>query len=164
MNISTIISFAQYNYASHRRLWNSIDHITDAQFVEDVPYSIGSLRNHYVHLVGVDGRWLARLQGVPLPVAPQADTLTTRAAVRPLWDKVEAAMLAYLPTLTDAHLAEVLTYDMPHRGGIKHNTRGEILLHLVNHGTDHRSQMLPILHRMGAPTFEQDYILHLYDS
>ncbi|MYE25841.1 MAG: hypothetical protein F4X87_01220 [Chloroflexi bacterium] len=38
--------------------------------------------------------------------------------------------------------------------------RWEILLHIANHGTDHRAQILARLDELGAETIEQDLILH----
>jgi uncharacterized damage-inducible protein DinB len=40
----------------------------------------------------------------------------------------------------------------------------QVLLHVVNHGTDHRAQVLRILHDFGAPTTAQDYIFYVYDN
>jgi uncharacterized damage-inducible protein DinB len=37
-----------------------------------------------------------------------------------------------------------------------------VLLHVANHGTDHRAQLLRALHDFGAPTFDQDLILYLW--
>ena len=39
----------------------------------------------------------------------------------------------------------------------------EVITQLINHGTDHRAQMLRMLGDLGAPTFEQDYIVHLWN-
>ena len=36
----------------------------------------------------------------------------------------------------------------------------QVLLHIVNHGTDHRSQVLRALTDLGAPAFDQDFIIH----
>jgi hypothetical protein len=33
---------------------------------------------------------------------------------------------------------------------------------MVNHGTDHRAQILRVLHDFDAPTFDQDLIIHLW--
>jgi len=38
----------------------------------------------------------------------------------------------------------------------------QALLHLANHGTDHRSTVLEHLHALGVPTFDQDLILWLW--
>ena len=37
--------------------------------------------------------------------------------------------------------------------------RWQALLHLVNHGTDHRATVLERLHALGVPTFDQDLSL-----
>ncbi|MBE2271224.1 MAG: hypothetical protein IAE80_23520, partial [Anaerolinea sp.] len=36
----------------------------------------------------------------------------------------------------------------------------KLMLHVVNHGTDHRAQVLAMLHSLGAPTFAQDMVFH----
>lgn len=152
-----------YNYATHRRIWDCIMHLSDEQFVQDVNYSIGSIRNHYVHLIGADDRWLSRLQGVALPAAVGNEDFTAREATRRRWEQVAEAMQTYLNTLNEAQLDEIVHYDMPHRGGMKHDPRWQVLLHVANHGTDHRAQILRVLHDLGAPTFEQDLMIYLWE-
>ena len=164
MNAEIVRTMVEYNYAAHRRLWDSITYLTDAQFVQDVDYSIGSVRNHMVHLINVDSRWLARLQHAPVPDRLMNDDFTTVEATRRKWAAVEAAVLSYAAAVSDADLNELIHYDMPSRGGARSNTRWEITLHMVVHGADHRAQVLPILHPLGAPTFEQDFILYLWDK
>mgnify|MGYP001306729285 CR=1 FL=1 len=164
MNADTIRTLLEYNYAAHRRLWDGIACLTDEQFVQEVDYSIGSVRNHMVHLINVDLRWLARLQNAALPERLSENGFTTVEAARRKWAEVESAVLAYADVLHDADLNEIIYYDMPHRGGAKRNPRWEILVHVVNHGTDHRAQVLPILHRLSAPTFEQDLMIYLWDK
>jgi uncharacterized damage-inducible protein DinB len=39
----------------------------------------------------------------------------------------------------------------------------QVLLHVVNHGTDHRAQILRQLHDLGLKTTSQDYIFYVYD-
>ena len=54
-----------YNYALYRRLWDSIAILSDEQFVLDVDYSHGSIRNQMMHVTMVDKRWLLGLQEHP---------------------------------------------------------------------------------------------------
>jgi uncharacterized damage-inducible protein DinB len=42
--------------------------------------------------------------------------------------------------------------------------RWQIITQVTNHGTDHRAQLLRILHDFGAPTFGQDLILYWWQS
>jgi uncharacterized damage-inducible protein DinB len=39
----------------------------------------------------------------------------------------------------------------------------QVLLHVANHGTDHRAQALRTLHDLGVETTSQDYIFYVYE-
>jgi len=39
----------------------------------------------------------------------------------------------------------------------------QVLWHVVNHGTDHRAQLLRELHDLGAATKGQDFIFYVYE-
>lgn len=38
----------------------------------------------------------------------------------------------------------------------------QVLFHVLNHGTDHRAQMLAMLNQLGVETFPQDYAFFLF--
>jgi len=40
----------------------------------------------------------------------------------------------------------------------------QVLLHVVNHGTDHRAQLLRSLNDMGLKTTSQDFIFYVSDN
>jgi uncharacterized damage-inducible protein DinB len=156
-----------YNYAAHRRLWSCIDHLTDEQFTTEVDYSIGSVRNHMVHVISVDQRWMARVTDSPLPERLKGEDFPDRTVARTRWDAIEQSILERVKALDEAQLERVITYEVTRINGEKIqavNTAWQILAHIVNHGTDHRSQVLPILHRFGAPTFEQDFMIYLWEQ
>ena len=78
----------------------------------------------------------------------------TPAAGRTAWEKTAGDLLAYVSGLSQAELEETPPgLPVP---------RWQALLHLANHGTDHRAQMLRILADLGAPTFEQDLLFHVW--
>jgi len=165
VNADSLRALFAYHFALHRRVWECIDHLTDEQFVQPVDYSIGSVRNHMVHLASVEQRWLSRVAGTPLPDRLNYDDYPTKAVARAKWDEVEAHFKSYLDGLTDADLDRPITYEMiSRRPDPVTSAVWEILLHVVNHGTDHRAQVLPILHRAGAPTLEQDFMIYLWDQ
>ena len=37
----------------------------------------------------------------------------------------------------------------------------QVLFHVLNHGTDHRAQLLAMVAQFEAPTFDQDYALYV---
>jgi uncharacterized damage-inducible protein DinB len=39
----------------------------------------------------------------------------------------------------------------------------QVFAHVANHGTDHRAQILRLLHDLGAPTFSQDFMIYLWE-
>ena len=147
-----------YNQALYQRVWDSIMQLSEAQFTEAVAYSHGSLREQMMHVIEVDKRWLLGLEGDPRARTFQfeAALYESRTAVYALWQEISQAFIIHVNGLTTADL-EQHAPQMP--GPIWH-----VLTHVVNHGTDHRAQILRVLHDFGAPTFDQDLVLHLWFS
>ncbi len=149
MNADNFHHLFAYHITRNREIWEHCIVPLDATvFKQKLSYSVGSIRNQCVHLLNVDERWFSGLPGDPLPGWYRADTFKTRAAVREKWDQVEAYMRSYLDTLTDEMLQDTLEGDI---------RIWQVLFHVLNHGTDHRAQMLAMLDSLGAPTFAQDY-------
>jgi len=151
--LQMVRTFIDYHIDMTRRVWASIDRITEQQFVADDPYSRGSIRNLMVHLSHTDLRWLTGLKNLPDPgkTMQAYETYPDRASAHDYWESVAADLGEYVNGLDDAALGQN-PKDIP-------GPRWEVLLHLVNHGTDHRSTVLQKLHELGAPTFDQDFIL-----
>ena len=140
-----------YHYTFWDKVWESIMTLTDEQFGADIPYSHGSIRNHMVHVAAVDIGWVRGLQGIKRedqPPRPQAEDFPTRESVRELCAKTEKHVRDYIATLSEDDLS-VRPEHMP-------MTIAHTILHIVNHGTDHRAQVLRALHDAGADTFDQD--------
>lgn len=148
MNAEDFKSLYEYHFTRNREIWdNCVTKLTLEQFKHKIDYSIGSIRNQCVHLLNVDERWFAGFHGDEIPGWYMANRFKDFGSVRKKWDKVETYMRKFLETLNDA----MLDADM---GGIKN---WQALYHVLNHGTDHRAQILAGLHGLGAPTLAQDY-------
>ena len=153
---SEIKTFIAYHLDMTRRVWDSIDQITDEQFLADDAYSRGSIRNLMVHLANTDSNWLAGLKNIPEnqdPPKRKYEDYPNRTSVRAFWDETAKDVADYAETLTEAELGEN-PVDIS-------NPRWQVLLHIINHGTDHRSTVLQKLTEFGAPTFDQDFIIWL---
>jgi uncharacterized damage-inducible protein DinB len=159
MELELVRTFVNYHLEMSRRVWESIDQITEEQFVADDAYSRGSIRNLMVHLANTDSNWLAGLKNIPESEDPprrKNEDYPDRASVRAFWEATAKDLAEYAETLTEAELNENPA-DIP-------SPRWQVLLHIINHGTDHRSTVLQRLHEFSAPTFDQDLIFWLWNK
>jgi uncharacterized damage-inducible protein DinB len=149
-----IRTFIEYHVEMTRRVWDAIDQITEEQFLAEDVYSRGSVRNLMVHLASTDRRWLAGLKDQPDVGHLKFEDYPSRSAARAISEQVAHDLSDYVDALGEEEVSQNAK-DMP-------NPRWTILLHMVNHGTDHRATVLQRLHELGAPTFDQDFILWLW--
>jgi len=162
MNANAFRHFYAYHFAENRVLWDRyITQLSYEQFTQVVGYSHGSVRDQIVHLVSVDDTWFSELRGVepaePFPAANFDD----RKIIRAHWDSVEQHMRDYLAALRDDRLSDK-PIEEPEED--KELIVWQVLLHVVNHGTDHRAQLLHLLSDLGIKTVSQDYIFYVYDN
>ena len=162
MNASAFRHFYDYHFTENRTIWDRyITQLSYEQFTQPVSYSLGSVRDQIVHLMSVEEIWFSELRGVepaePLPPA----TVDDRTTIRVHWDSVEQSVRAYLAALPDELLfAKPIQEPEEDRNLIV----WQVLLHVVNHGTDHRAQLLRLLNDLGVKTVSQDYIFYVYDN
>jgi uncharacterized damage-inducible protein DinB len=160
MNAQAFRDFYNYDFAENRKIWDSAAaQLSYAQFTQHVGYSHGSVREQIVHLMVVDDAWFSELRGVaPAEPPPPADG-DDRAALRARWDEIEQGMRGYLAGLRDEML---FTTPITEPEEDKDLIVWQVLLHVANHGTDHRAQLLRQLSDLGVKTTSQDYIFYAY--
>ena len=77
-------------------------------------------------------------------------------AVRAAWTPLWAEWQEFLGSLTPGALAE--TVRSRNSQGVEYNLLlDDVLRHVINHATEHRSQMTPTLAQLGYPTEPLDY-------
>jgi uncharacterized damage-inducible protein DinB len=147
-----------YSYWARDRVWGCCDALSDEQVAQDLGYSWGSIHDVWVHLMDAERIWFQRLRGLPTDRLRPTAEFPTREALRAEWRTVEAGVRDYLATLTDAMLTSELVYRTS-SGTEMRNPVWMSLMQVVNHGTDHRAQVLAMVHQLGFPTLEVDFIL-----
>lgn len=162
MNANAFRHFYDYHFAENRNLWDRyVTRLSPEQFVQLTDYSHGSVRDQIVHLMNVDDVWFSELRGVePSELISPANT-DDRRIIRTHWDRIEQDMRTYLAGLQDGMLFEKPIME-PEED--KDLNVWQVLLHVTNHGTDHRAQILRLLNDLGFKTTSQDYIFYVYDN
>ncbi len=160
MNADAFRHFYNYHFEENRKIWDQyIPLLSQEQFTRDASYSYGSVRNQLVHIMSADNTWFCELRGLEVPGPLDPADFDDRQALRARWDGIEQDMRAYLAALRDEVLIE-----KPFPAGEDENLIvWQVLLHVVNHGTDHRAQVLRLLNDLGVKTAYQDYIFYVYD-
>ena len=160
MNANAFRHFYDYHFTENRKIWDTyITSLSHEQFTQNVDYSQGSVRDQIVHLMSVDDTWFSALQGDEIPEPLNPADFDDRKIIRAHWDNVEQNMRDYLAELRDDML-----FDKPLDGEDKDLILWQVLLHVANHGTDHRAQLLRLLNDLGVKTTSQDYIFYVYDN
>ncbi len=117
----------------------------------------GSMRDILVHTAWAQWVWLERWRGSSpagrWDPAEFPDVATLRAA----WTNLNADTADYLAGLSDADLDRIVTY-VNSAGEPWSYPRWQMLLHQVNHATQHRSEVALLLTQAGHSPGDLDFL------
>ncbi len=150
----------QYNAWANQRILDTAEQLTGQQFVAKVGASFDSVRDTLVHTMSVQQRWLARCQPVEPPERLNADDYADLRAIREHWDKIEAQTKAIVAGVDDHRLAEVIHY-INDQGEPNAYPVWQILVHQVNHATQHRSEVAVMLTQFGYSPGWLDFLIFI---
>ena len=123
----------------------------------DLQSSFPSVRDTLVHTLWSEWIWLERLRGrSPREVFDPAG-FPTVADIRARWSPVEDGYAAVLDP-PDVDLARPVTYTN-RKGEEWTYPVGQILRHVMNHGTHHRGQLVTMLRQLGEVPPTTDFLV-----
>ena len=158
MRADEIRTLFDYHFAVNRKVWDQgVSQLSDAQWVQEPDYSVGSVRNQLVHMIDTDRRWFSGLHGdAPPPFSNPVHFGKSPERVLAYREETDALMRAALEQLDDDAVGA------PYPGLPVEAEVWQILFHVLGHGIDHRAQLLAALNQLGVETFPQDYALYLF--
>jgi uncharacterized damage-inducible protein DinB len=160
MNADAFRHLYGYHFSENHKIWGYVPQLSDEQLTQEVAYSHGSVRDQILHLIDAEEIWFRELGGMkpsqPFPSCHFDD----RKNIRAYWDGVEQIMQDYLQQLRDDML---FSRPIQEPDEDRNLIVWQVLLHVVNHATDHRAQILRQLSDLGVKTTYQDYIFYVYE-
>jgi uncharacterized damage-inducible protein DinB len=163
MTVDHIRMLYDYNYWAHRLVWGCVMGITDEQFERQLGYSWGSIHAQVVHVMSAEWMWFSRLRGTSPKAMFDPNDYPNRESVLNKWNEIEVDIRDHVSSLSEDYLDGLFTYTTT-SGNTYTQPIVPILLHVINHGTDHRAQILAMLNQLGGETVEQDLIFYLREK
>jgi uncharacterized damage-inducible protein DinB len=158
MKIDEIKLMYEYNYWADQRILTTCDKVSQEQYNASTGYS--SLRATVVHTLDAEWSWRLTCQGTPTTQELTEADLPTLDALKERWQEEEQAMREYLGSLNDQDLGGIVRYPIP-SGIVRERILWHCLIHVVNHGTQHRSEAAALLTSYGASPGDLDMTVFL---
>ena len=160
MNISSLHLLFDYNYWANGQILETAKKVTEAQFLAPAEFPYGGLRGTLVHLLEGEWAWRVRFETQAyVPDLPETE-FPTLAVIEARWKEEETAMRAYLARISDEDLEKGVTYPIDD-GKTRTRILWHCLVHVVNHGTQHRSEAAALLTRYGQSPGDIDFTIFL---
>ena len=149
-----------YNRWANARTLEPVSMLTAEEYGRTLGGSFPSVKETLAHIYAAEWIWLERWQGRSPRGLPSAQEVPTLEALREKWKAVEERQSAFLASLSETRMAEVVSY-VNVKGETWSYPLGEMLVHLVNHSTYHRGQVATMLRQLGKAPEPTDYLLFL---
>lgn len=156
MNAQDIHLLFDYNYWANRRISEMAAHLTPEQFAAPSGYGLASVRGTLTHLLDAERSWRLLLQSNTFDVDLNENEFPTIESLTARWSEEEQAMRAYLASLTDDDMTGIVRYT-PEPGVNRERVLWHCLVHVVNHGTQHRSEAAALLTGCGQSPDDLDF-------
>jgi uncharacterized damage-inducible protein DinB len=159
-----ILALYDYSYWATARVLNAAAQLTPDQFTAPAGLSHGSVRGALAHVLSAEIVWRLRCaEGISVSALPAETDYPTVDVLRERWHAEEQKMRAYLNSLVDEALNQTIQYKTT-KGAPYENVLWHLLVHVVNHGTQFRSEAAVALTSYGHSPGDLDLLLYLREK
>jgi uncharacterized damage-inducible protein DinB len=155
--VNVVRGLLAYTIWADRQVLEALRELPVEDLERDTGTSFGSVLGTLAHILGAEQLWLSRLLGVPLRHLPSLEDYPSlgllTASFEDFWPQLEF----YLASLTNEQMASDFTWTST-AGETRTAPLRQVLLHLVNHSTYHRGQVVAQLRQLGHPASSTDLL------
>lgn len=153
----------QYNRWSNAKILNAAANVTHEQFLAPASFPHGGLRGTLVHALFAEWIWRKRWEGILTAVRLKPEDFPTFESLRARWLEEEKLLMAFVEGLTDDKLNNSFKYTST-EGTPHERILWQAMAHLVNHGTQHKTEAAAILTGFGHSPGDIDLIWYLIEN
>ena len=144
MRVHDMLTIYEYNYWANDRILAAAAHISPEQWSAPSSFPYGSLHHTLLHTLDTEFGWRMLCQYNQFTPDFSAAEFPTLDLIKRRWDEEETAMRAYLAEMNDDDLSGLVRYATD-SGEKRERVLWHCLLHVANHGTQHRSEAAALL-------------------
>jgi uncharacterized damage-inducible protein DinB len=163
MNKQDILLLYQYNQWATARILDTAAKLTQEQYLAQASFPHGGLQGTLVHALSAEWIWRTRCEGSSPTSLLKKEEFPTFASLRARWSEEEKKLMEFVETVSEERLNS--TFDYTNTLG-KPFTRvmWQVMAHVVNHGTQHRSEAAAMLTDLGHSPGDLDLISYLIET
>jgi uncharacterized damage-inducible protein DinB len=143
----------RYSAWASRKLVDAVLVLPDGVVEKPVGISHGSLLGTLAHILWADWLWFTRV------VEPMEQPGSTREALETIWPGLQDRWVAWAERASDAEMQRVVEYKSILDGRMARTPAWQIVLHVVNHATLHRGQVMGMLRQMEIAPPQTDLMI-----
>jgi uncharacterized damage-inducible protein DinB len=164
MNKNDILALYRYNAWANAKIINAASQVTDEQFTASASFPHKGLRGTLFHALFAEHIWRLRWEGASLIGWPKEEDYPTFEFMRIRWQEEEKKMAAFLENVSDERLNSPLEYKNTKGESMRDESLWMVMVHVVNHGTQHRAEAAAILTELGHSPGDVDLILYMREQ
>lgn len=163
MNIQDIQFIYNYNYWANGKILAACAKVTEEQFLAPAEFPYGGLRGTILHIVDAEYGWREFFETDIFKEDLRVEDFPTFSSLEEKFREEEQSMRAYLNRLTDEDMNSHRKYSFNEDIHLD-RILWHCLMHVVNHGTQHRSEAAALLTSYNASPGDLDFALFLYEQ
>jgi len=160
MNKQDITLLYKYNHWANAKILDKTAEVTHDQFVATASFPHGGLRGTLVHTLFAEWIWRHRWEGTSPVVRLEPEDFSSFESLRARWADEEKLLMFFVENTTDEKLNSYFFYKATN-GTPYERVLWQTMLHLVNHGTQHRSEAAALLTDFGHSPGDIDLVYFL---
>jgi uncharacterized damage-inducible protein DinB len=157
MNKQDIQLLYRYNQWTTTKILNAASNVTQEQFLAPASFPHGGLRGTLVHALFAEWIWRNRWEGTSPNYRLKPEDFPTFESLRTRWAEEEKLLMAFVDGLTDERLNSKFSYKST-EGKPYERILWQAMVHLVNHGTQHKTEAAALLTDLGRSPGDIDLI------
>jgi uncharacterized damage-inducible protein DinB len=163
MNKQDILLLYKYNNWANKRILNAAANISTEQFLALASFPHGGLRGTLTHILSAEWIWRNRWTGESPESPLRPEDFPTLSSLLKRWDQEEKLLSEFVNGLSDETLNTAFQYKTT-EGDPRENILWQAMAHVVNHGTQHRSEAAALLTELGFSPGDIDMSLFLREQ